>query len=127
MKFGIGQSVVRREDDRFLRGQGQYIEDIVDPHALHVAFTRSPVAHARLTGVDTRAARDVPGVVAVLIGDDYSADGIGGLTCHTVLPGMHQTNAITPAPAIATDRLRYVGAPAAMVIAENARAARDAA
>lgn len=127
MKFGIGQSVQRSEDDRFLRGQGHYIEDIVDPHALHVAFVRSPVAHARLKDVGTSAALAMPGVVAVLLGSDYSADGIGGLGCHTVLPGMHQANAIVPAPAITIDRMRYVGVPVAMVVAESAQLARDAA
>ena len=127
MKFGIGQSVRRSEDERFLTGKGLYVEDIADPHALHIVFVRSPVAHARIAGIDASAALTAPGVEAVLTGDDYLADGIGGLVCHTLFPGVHKDQAVSPATAIATDRVRYVGAPVAMILASSRAAARDAA
>ncbi|MEP1207232.1 MAG: xanthine dehydrogenase family protein molybdopterin-binding subunit [Rhizobiaceae bacterium] len=127
MKFGIGQSVLRTEDQRFITGQGQYVEDAVHPHALHAAFVRSPMAHARIISIDSTAATTAPDVVTVLTGADYLAAGIGGLSCHTILPNMHRPNKIVPTPALATDTVRYVGAPVAVVLAESRQAALDAA
>ncbi|MEP0941656.1 MAG: xanthine dehydrogenase family protein molybdopterin-binding subunit [Rhizobiaceae bacterium] len=127
MKFGIGQSVLRKEDHRFITGTGQYVEDAVHPHALHAAFVRSPVPHAKLNSVDCEAAKSMPGVVRILTGADYSADGLGGLGCHTILPGMHRPNAVVPTPALAVDKLRYLGALVAVVLAETRQQARDAA
>ena len=66
MKFGIGQAVTRREDDRLLTGTGQFVDDLDLPGAAHAVFVRSVDAHGRLLGVDTNAARAVPGVLAVL-------------------------------------------------------------
>ena len=83
MKFGIGQSVTRKEDARFLTGRGAYVEDIVEPKALHAHVVRSPVAHARLKAVDTGAASVADGVVAVLTGADSRSDAVGGIACHT--------------------------------------------
>ena len=127
MKFGIGQSVVRKEDHRFITGSGHYVEDAVHPHALHAAFVRSPVPHAKLISVDCDAANSMPGVVQILTGADYVEDGLGGLGCHTILPGMHKPNAVVPTPALATDRMRYVGALVAVVLAETKQQAKDAA
>ncbi len=127
MKFGIGQSVLRTEDQRFITGQGRFVEDIVHPHALHAAFVRSPIAHARIVSVDCEAARKSADVHCVLTGADYLADQVGGLSCHTLLPGMHHANNIVPTPALATDTVRYVGAPVAVVLAETRQAAMDAA
>ena len=90
MKFGIGQSVPRTEDHRFLTGKGQFVDDCVHPHALHAAFVRSPLAHARILSVDTHEASEIEGVCSILTGTEYLADGLGGLSCHTVLPNMHQ-------------------------------------
>ncbi len=127
MKFGIGQSAPRKEDARFLSGRGQYVEDIPAPDALHAVIVRSPEAHARIARIDASAARQRPGVTAVLTGADYRDDGLGGLGCHTLLPHMHRNRATKPVAAIALDRVLYVGAPVAVVIAESRSAARDAA
>jgi carbon-monoxide dehydrogenase large subunit len=127
VKFGIGQSVLRTEDRRFITGRARYVEDAVHPHALHVAFVRSPLPHAEIRSIDTGKAAAAPGVHAVLTGADYIADEVGGLGCHTVLPGMHQSNDNIPTPALATDKVRHVGAPVAVVIAESQMAARNAA
>ncbi|MGI9365366.1 MAG: xanthine dehydrogenase family protein molybdopterin-binding subunit [Rhizobiaceae bacterium] len=126
MKFGIGQSVTRKEDQRFITGRGNYIEDSAHAGALHVAFVRSPLAHAIIRKIDPTGALATAGVQAVLTGEDYVSDSIGGLGCHTILPGMHQPGSIVPTPALATDKVRYVGAPVAMVLAETRHAARAA-
>ncbi|MEO0680944.1 MAG: xanthine dehydrogenase family protein molybdopterin-binding subunit, partial [Pseudomonadota bacterium] len=65
MKFGVGQPLRRKEDDRFLRGEGRYVDDIGAPGQLHAQFLRSPAAHGRITSVDLDAARAAPGVRAV--------------------------------------------------------------
>lgn len=127
MKFGIGQSVARVEDPRLLKGDGVFVEDVAPKGMLHAAVVRSQVAHARLNGVDAGAARALPGVRAVLTGADQAADGLGGVACHTLFPGMHRNVATRPAPALATDRLLYVGQPVAFVVAETRAVARDAA
>jgi len=127
MKFGIGQSVVRKEDKRLVSGQGVFVEDAAPPGALQAAILRSPMAHARIAGIDIDDALAAPGVHAVLTGRDYAGDGIGGLGCHTILPGIHTNAAAPQAPAIGVDRVRYVGAPVAIVLADSRRAARDAA
>ena len=66
---GIGHSVKRFEDGRFIRGRGNYVDDIVLPRMLHMEFLRSPLAHARIRSIDTSAAEAVPGVVAVVTGE----------------------------------------------------------
>jgi len=63
---GVGESIKRKEDAKFLQGRGQYVDDLVLPGMLHMAILRSPYAHARIRGVDTAAASAVPGVVAVV-------------------------------------------------------------
>src|SRR5438552_14092729 len=77
----IGAPVRRREDFRFLTGQGTYTDDIDRPGQLYAYILRSPHAHARITGIDTSAALSAPGVVAVYTGKDMAADGVGGLPC----------------------------------------------
>src|SRR5215471_7018716 len=78
-EFAIGQSVLRREDPRLLRGYGRFFDDLKLADQLHAAIVRSPHAHADITGIDTRAALQMPGVHAVLTGEDYRADGLGSL------------------------------------------------
>ena len=68
MKFGIGQAITRREDDRLLTGQGRYVDDLGEAGDLHLMFVRSPHAHARVAGVDASEAQAASGVVAVLTG-----------------------------------------------------------
>ncbi|MCY4269961.1 MAG: xanthine dehydrogenase family protein molybdopterin-binding subunit, partial [Gammaproteobacteria bacterium] len=80
-EHGIGASVRRKEDQRFLLGKGRYTDDINVAGQTHAVFLRSPHAHAIIEGIDTQAATAAPGVVAVLTGDDLAADGIGPLIC----------------------------------------------
>ena len=80
-KDGIGARLHRKEDRRFLTGRGRYTADINRPGQVHACFVRSPHAHARIVGIDTSAAEGMPGVLALLTGDDVKADGLGGLIC----------------------------------------------
>ncbi|MBW8636052.1 xanthine dehydrogenase family protein molybdopterin-binding subunit [Hoeflea sp. WL0058] len=127
MKFGIGQSVTRKEDARFLTGSGAYVEDIIDQRALHAFVVRSPVAHGVLNAVETDAASGADGVVAVLTGADCQSDNVGGISCHTLIPGLHKEVATREFPVLSTGKLLYVGMPVAVVIADSKMAARDAA
>jgi carbon-monoxide dehydrogenase large subunit len=77
----IGQSIKRREDERFLTGSGQYTDDVVLPRQTYGYFLRSPHAHARIQSVDTREALKMPGVVAIFTGRDIAESKIGGLPC----------------------------------------------
>ncbi|HYW02866.1 MAG TPA: xanthine dehydrogenase family protein molybdopterin-binding subunit [Gammaproteobacteria bacterium] len=125
---GIGASVKRREDDRFLTGRGHYTDDISLPHQTWAYFVRSPHAHARIRSIDTAAARKAPGVVAVFTGDDLAADEIGGLPCGWQVTDKHGEPMKEPAhPPLAQGKVRYVGDHVAVVIAESAWQARDAA
>lgn len=119
MKFGIGQSVRRTEDERLLTGLGQYVDDVRETGALHAAIVRSPLAHARILSIDSAAAAKLSGIVEILTGAELSADGIGGVSCRTLFPNMHNNPVNPAAPVLATDRVRYVGAPVALVIAES--------
>lgn len=127
MKFGIGQSAPRKEDARFVTGHGRFVDDIAAPSAFHAAIVRSPLSHARIAKVDVSAAKTMPGVRAVLTGRDYAGDGIGGISCHTIFPGMHRNPVNPPYAALAKDRVLYAGAPVALVIAETAEKAEEAA
>jgi carbon-monoxide dehydrogenase large subunit len=130
--FGIGQPVRRKEDDRFITGRGCFQDDINLERQLHAVFVRSPHAHATLGRVDLRAARKVPGVVAVYDGHDIARGGVGGLPCIAADWIPLEREAGTPAfyphnPLLAQGRVRHVGERIAMVIAESRDAARDAA
>jgi carbon-monoxide dehydrogenase large subunit len=127
-QFGIGQPVRRVEDRRFLTGRGRYVDDIVRPRQAHAAILRSPHAHARIRAIDTTAAAGLPGVLAVLTGADLAAAGIGTVPCVSALTNRDGSMmAVPPRPAIVTDRVRHVGDTVAMVVAETAALARDAA
>ena len=78
---GIGVSVLRKEDNRFLIGKGTYTDDINVVGQTHAVFVRSPHAHATINAIDTSAAAEIEGVVAIFTGDDLAADGIGPLIC----------------------------------------------
>jgi carbon-monoxide dehydrogenase large subunit len=122
----IGGTPRRVEDARLLRGLGRYTEDVVPPGALHAVFLRSPHAAARILSVDAAAARDVAGVVAVVTGPDLA--DVAPLPC--LVPRSLPGGAPMPRPpyrALATDAVRHVGDPVAMVVATSAAAARDGA
>src|SRR5450432_2452590 len=78
---GIGASVKRKEDIRFITGKGHYVDDINRPGQAHAYFLRSPHAHATIDSIDLAAARASPGVVAIFTGDDIAKDKVGGLIC----------------------------------------------
>ena len=122
-----GQPLRRREDARFLTGAGRYTADIEVPGALHLHVLRSPHAHARVLGVETGAARAMPGVRLVLTGADLAAAGLGPLPCPTVVNTVGPPLIVPERHALARDRVRHVGEPVACVVAETAAGARDAA
>ncbi|MDE0175223.1 MAG: xanthine dehydrogenase family protein molybdopterin-binding subunit [Defluviicoccus sp.] len=125
---GIGASVLRLEDRRFLTGRGHYVSDRAVPGALHCRFVRSDRAHADLLGIETEAARAVPGVAAVLTGADMAEDGVGSMPCLWKIPTKDGTPmAEPPRWALARGRVRHVGEPVAAVLAESQSAAEDAA
>jgi len=124
----IGTPVRRREDYRFLTGQGTYTDDINRPHQLYAYILRSPHASARIDGIDTSAAAKAPGVVAVYTGKDLEADGIGGLPCGWLIHSKDGSPMKEPPhPVLASGRVRHVGDPVAVVIADSLGQARDAA
>jgi carbon-monoxide dehydrogenase large subunit len=128
LKFGIGQAITRREDDRLLAGKGQFVDDIHRPDALHAMFVRSPHAHARIRGIDTAEARAVDGVVAILTGADLQADGVAPFPANPALRAPAGKPATTaPFHPLADDVVRFVGQPVAVVIAESRSAAERAA
>jgi carbon-monoxide dehydrogenase large subunit len=127
-EFAIGQSVLRREDPRLLRGQGRFFDDLRLADQLHAAIVRSPHAHADITGIDTGEAARMPGVHAVLTGEDYRADGLGSLPSMAPYKTRGGGAMFVPLrPAIARDRVMHVGYPVAMVVADTLDQARDAA
>jgi len=124
----IGTPVRRREDYRFLTGQGTYTDDINRPGQLHAYILRSPHANARLGQIDTSAAKSAPGVVQVYTGADLAAEGIGGLPCGWLVTGKDGSPMKEPPhPVLAVERVRHVGDPVAVIIAETLQQARDAA
>lgn len=127
-KFGIGQGVRREEDPRLLTGRGYYVNDVNLPGQAYTHILRSPHAHADIRSIDTTAAKAAPGVLAVFVGADVVADGLGfpGMPAKWKRPDGTPMK-YRPQPPLATDRVRYVGDPVAMVIAETINQARDAA
>ncbi|WP_448187658.1 xanthine dehydrogenase family protein molybdopterin-binding subunit [Azospirillum sp. sgz301742] len=125
---GIGASVRRREDQRFLTGRGTYTEDINRPNQTHLHLLRSPHAHARIRGIDASAALSAPGVVAVFTGADMAADSVNSLPCGWLIHSKDGSPMKEPPHfPIARDKARYVGDPVAVVIAETREQAKDAA
>jgi carbon-monoxide dehydrogenase large subunit len=113
---GIGESIKRKEDGRFLRGRGNYLDDITLPGMLHMAILRSPHAHARIRSIDTAAASASPGVIAVVTGDLMAQHNLAWM------PTMSgDTQAV-----LATDKVRFQGQEVAAVVAETKYAAEDA-
>jgi carbon-monoxide dehydrogenase large subunit len=127
-KFAVGQSVRRLEDPRLLQGLGQYSDDANLARQVYAVVVRSPHAHARIRGLDPSAARQVPGVLAVFTGADVAADGLGHLPTDTSRKRRDGAASFTtPRPALARERVRHVGDPVALVVAETRERAADAA
>jgi carbon-monoxide dehydrogenase large subunit len=122
----IGQSVPRREDARFLTGKGQYTDDITLPLQTHGYFLRSPYAHAKITRIDTAAAKAAPGVLDVFTGSVFKE--VGGLPCGWLINSLDSTPMKEPKhPILADDKVRYVGDRVALIVAETLQQAKDAA
>jgi aerobic carbon-monoxide dehydrogenase large subunit len=125
---GIGASVKRREDIRFITGKGHYVDDINRPGQAYAYFLRSPHAHATIETIDASAALKSPGVVAVFTGDDIASDKVGGLICGWMIHSKDGSPMKAGAhPALAQGKVRYVGDHVAVVIADSYAQAREAA
>src|SRR5258708_33721469 len=128
MNARIGQPVRRREDFRFITGNGQYTDDINRPGQCYAVFVRSPHAHATIKHIDTAAAAAAPGVLGIFTGKDLAADKIRGLICGWMIHSKDGSPMKAGAhPALAEEKVRYVGDHIAVVIAETPHQARAAA
>jgi len=127
-KYAMGQSVHRLEDPHLLQGLGRYSDDVNLPRQAYAVVVRSVHAHARLRGIDASAALEAPGALAVLTGDDLAADGLGNLPTDSNRKRRDGSPAFTtPRPALIRGRVRHVGDPLALVVAETPEQAVDAA
>src|SRR6201747_144041 len=125
---GIGASVLRKEDRRFITGKGRYVDDIKIAGMTHAHFVRSPHAHARVKSIDSAAAMKMPGVVGVLIGKQIVDDKVGNLICGWAITSKDGSRMKMGAwPAMAPETVRFVGQAVAVVIAETKNQAKDAA
>src|SRR5580704_10034276 len=126
-KFAVGQPVSRKEDPVLLRGEGRYTDDLYCPGQLYGVMVRSRMGHGELRSIDADGAREMPGVHMVITAADLDAGGIKNMPAAA---GKHRDGTPTPRPPqgpLATDRVRYVGEPIAMVVAETVKLAKDAA
>jgi aerobic carbon-monoxide dehydrogenase large subunit len=122
----VGRSLRRLEDPRFLTGHGRYVDDIGVPGQLYAVVLRSPHGHAAIDGIDTAAARAMPGVRGVFTAADLEADGIGPLPCIAQVATLAPI-IVPPRRALAQGRVRHVGDPVAFIVADTIDEARDAA
>jgi carbon-monoxide dehydrogenase large subunit len=127
-KYGVGQPVRRKEDDTLVRGKGKYTDDFSLPKQAYAWMVRSSHAHGVIKGIDTAAAKTMPGVLGVWTGADLAAANFNPFTCGLPLKSrdgspLKQTNRMP----LATDKVRFVGDPVACVVAETLAQARDAA
>jgi carbon-monoxide dehydrogenase large subunit len=128
LRFGSGRSELRSEDEPLVTGRGRFTDDVALPGQAYAAFVRAPVAHANIVAVDVAAARGMPGVIAVITGRDLAEDGIGAVPPVASFPGRNgQPMFQAKMPVLAADRVRYVGEAFAVVVAETAQQAQDAA
>ncbi|MBR0716463.1 xanthine dehydrogenase family protein molybdopterin-binding subunit [Bradyrhizobium liaoningense] len=127
-KYGVGQPVRRKEDDTLVRGKGRYTDDFNLPAQAYAYVVRSTHAHGVIRGIDTAAAKAMPGVLGVWTGTDLNAAGYGPFTCGLPLKSRDGTPLLqTNRMALAADKVRFVGDPVAFVVAETLAQARDAA
>jgi aerobic carbon-monoxide dehydrogenase large subunit len=124
----IGARMPRKEDGRFLVGKGRYTDDLNRPGQTHAYLLRSPLAHARIKSIDTAAAAGADGVVAVFTGQDVAADKVGGIPCGWQIHNKDGSPMNEPPhPALALEKVRHVGDPVALVLAETHAQAKAAA
>jgi carbon-monoxide dehydrogenase large subunit len=128
---GIGKPVARKEDARLLRGGGCYTDDLNLPGQAYACVVRSAHAHARIRSIDASGARALPGVLAVLTGEDVARDGLKPIPFRPVTPNPHEVQLkasfLAPYPLLPDDKARFVGQALALVVAETAMVAKDAA
>ena len=125
---GIGAPVRRKEDFRFITGQGQYTDDVTRPGETRAVFVRSPHAHAKIKSIDVSAARKMPGVIDVLTGAQLATDKIGNLICGWMIHSKDGSPMKMAAhPALAATKVNCVGDAVAVVIAETIAQGKDAA
>lgn len=127
-KFGMGQPIRRIEDHRFVTGTGLYTDDVNRPNQAWMAVLRSPHAHATITGIETDDAKAADGVLGVYTNSDLEVAGFTGLPFDSCPPGPDgKVPAVPDRPILAKDKVRYVGEPVAVVVADTLAQARDAA
>jgi carbon-monoxide dehydrogenase large subunit len=123
---GIGASLKRKEDLRFLSGRGNYVDDLNRPNQTYAHFKRSDQPHGKINSIDTSAALKMPGVVAIFTGDDFAA--VGGVPCGWQIHSKDGSPMVEPRhPVLAHGKVRHVGDPIALVVAETKQQAKDAA
>ncbi|MCF8466447.1 MAG: xanthine dehydrogenase family protein molybdopterin-binding subunit [Sneathiella sp.] len=128
VKFGVNQSVERKEDFRLVTGTGEYTDDISLEGQLYGYMLRSPVAHAKILSIDTDDARQAPGVVDIILGSELAADKANQLPCMIPLKNRDESDRADPGhPVLATDKVCYAGDNLAFVVAETLQQAKDAA
>ncbi|MDB5817715.1 MAG: xanthine dehydrogenase family protein molybdopterin-binding subunit, partial [Rhizobacter sp.] len=124
----IGQPLRRREDQRFLMGEGRYTDDVVLPHQTYGYFLRSPYAHARIRSLKLEAAKKAPGVIDIFTGENLAEAKVGGLPCGWLIHSMDGSPMKEPPhPVLAQGKVRHVGDQVALVVAETYLQAKDAA
>jgi carbon-monoxide dehydrogenase large subunit len=126
-KFGVGQPVRRKEDDTLVRGKGKYTDDFALPGQVYAWIVRSSHAHGIIRGIDTTAARAMPGVLGVWTGADLASADYGPYTCGLPIKSRDGSPLLqTNRAALVSDKVRFVGDPVAFVVAETLAQARDA-
>src|SRR5437868_6012505 len=127
-KFGVGQPVLRKEDDTLVRGKGRYTDDVNLPGQVYGVVLRSTHAHGVIRKIDTGSARKMPGVLGVWTGEDMVAAGYGNFVSRMPLKNRDGTPLLqTNKPILAMGKVRFVGDPIAFVVAETVNQAKDAA
>ena len=120
LKFGVGQPVPRSEDPRLLSGRGRYTDDHGVPGQAYAYFLRSGVGHGTIVRLDPAAALGMPGVLAVYTGEDLRQEGLGDIPCPIAMKNRDGSSPVAPPrPALSIGRVRHVGDPVAVVIAET--------
>ena len=127
-KYGIGQAITRREDQRLLTGAGRYLDDVALPNEAHMVLVRSPHAHARIVSIDSAAAEAMPGVVAVITGEDLQADKIGAFPImEGLINAAGKPMTAPPYYPLTIGEVRFVGEAVAAIVAQTRLQAEDAA
>ena len=128
LRFGASGDALRSEDEPLLAGRGRFTDDLAPAGAAHAVFVRAPIGHGVIRSVGIAAAAKMPGIVAIFTGADLDRDGIGAIPPAVLLPGRGGKQMFGASmPVLAAKRVRYVGEPLAIVVAERAGQAQDAA